>query len=482
MCGVIGISGHSSGFKLLTWALHMLKHRGQDAAGVAGRRIMNGGNKVLRVDKNFGGADKNILENMERSSWDPYLLIGHTRYTTQGENNEFNMQPQLTQSNFGNLALADNGHVVNLQQQRKFLSEKHPRKMNTDNEAELLGLSIESHRNTRKPGRDIVESIFQTMDHVLGAFSVVMITEFDDCLYAFCDPRGIRPLVFAQINEKGKSYFVVTSETHIIDNFAKRNDAFIVKQRWLEPGEFIIIKGKKVESYLYHQSSPKRQKYNRRFCLLEYFYFSHPNSRDYRGEDFYSLRKKLGRQLAIQDLKNNPELLKKVDMVVPVPRSGKPAALGYSHESGIPYEMAVTTDEIRSFIDQNSRKRSEFKYQVNPNVVRGKSIILVDDSIIRGNAMNKIIRDLFFHGAREVHVRIASPMFKDICNLGINIPTKEELIAYVADEKIEDIRVNLGKRPPDTLDYLPLSRATKALGVSKDNLCAHCFSGEHPIV
>ncbi|MDD5043652.1 MAG: class II glutamine amidotransferase [Patescibacteria group bacterium] len=474
MCGIVGVKGHPEGLNLLFLALLGLEHRGQAAKGIAALTRLDP--LTIKVLKDHGSAAEALRpEVFVKEGLLNQLVIGHTRWPTQGDNSKRNIQPHFSQTYAGKIALASNGDIVNMDEQRNFLRSRNI-KIYSENDAEIIAASIIYQMFIRKQKKDTVEAIFQVMEHIKGSFSAVMMTEFDEKLYAFCDPRGIRPLIMAQINERGNPYFVFTSEDCVIDNFVNYGqDSCVIEKRWLEPGEIVEVDKNKAKSYLYHE------RMSRQFCIFEFIYFCRPDSCDWRGQSFYSIRENFGRELA----REHPV---KADIVVPVPESGIPAAIGYAQESKIPFAFGILTErgfgKKRTFIEMDPRGLSKIKYHVIKDVVRGKRVVVVDDSVVRGNASSHIVAELFKNGAKEVHLRIPSPPYRYSCDLGVETRDPDTLIASRADGDIEKIRLYLASNdwgPPTSLGYLSLDGALKVVGLKRDNMCHHCFSGEHPL-
>lgn len=479
MCGVIGIYGHPKAAELLLLALAMLEHRGQSATGMAGYTNLDP--LTIRVIKNHGSVDRALsLGEFEKEEIIfGGSVIGHTRWPTQGDSSRRNIQPHYAQTSAGKIALANNGDIVNMDSQRDFLRQNKIR-VYSENDAEIIAASIVYQMFIRPERKNVIEAIFQVMDHIMGAYAAVMMTEFDQKMYAFCDPLGIRPLLISKIKKGGNFFFVISSESCVAEGLTKYDeDAYIIEEHWLEPGEVAVIDNDKFEIHLY----PNRCQ--RKFCIFEYIYFSRPDSHDWRGISFYSLRKKMGAQLAEEQplaIEDKSDVI-----VVPVPESGVPAALGYAEAAGLPLQFGILAERSfgkkRTFIELDPRGLSKIKYRIIPDVVRDKIVVVIDDSIVRGNASTHIIAELFKAGAKEVHLRIPSPPYRYSCDKGVETRDPQTLIAARAEGDIEKIRRNLGSEwgTPNSLGYLSREGVAKAIGTPLNQFCHQCFSGQHPL-
>ncbi len=473
MCGVFGIYGHPQSKKLVLMALAMLGHRGQSATGFAGFTNLNP--LTLEVVKGHGTVDQVLSEEkLKRKELLNDICIGHTRWPTQkpGNHSSRQIQPHYSQTQRGRIAIASNGDIVNMDEQREFLESRGIR-LYTENDAEVIAASIVYQMTERK--RNEVESIFQVMDHVRGAYSSVMMTEFGRRLYAFRDPLGIRPLIFAEINQNGLVYYVVTSEDCVINNLIKQEaGAYIIEEREVRPGEIIKIENGKTESFMYSRigSCPRHS------CIFEYVYFARPDSRDERGRTFNYYREEMGRELAREHPIDNDENT----IVIPVPEGGIPSAIGYAEVLDLPLKYGIVIERSygrkRTFIEMDPGRQVALKYHVLVDVVKGKRVVIVDDSIVRSTTSSRLLQMLRAAGAKEVHFRIPSPPYCHPCDLGVETRDPERLVASRAGGDVERIRIEIGGA--DSLGYLSLKGLYRAIG-KKGGCCDHCFSGCHPL-
>ncbi len=444
-CGVFGVHGHEDASHLTYLGLYALQHRGQESCGIVSS---NGKEHIAHramglVADTFG---TEILERLKGRH-----AVGHVRYSTAGGSMLRNAQPICANTDGGPVSIAHNGNLVNAGVIRRELEGR----------GAIFGSSSDSevllHLLARSRERHMEDRFIDAISRVKGAFSIAMLT--DDALIAARDPHGFRPL---SIGRKDGAY-IISSETCALDLIGATHE------RDVDPGEVIVIRRGRLRSI-----RPLSREADEHFCIMEQIYFARPDSH-LVGHNVYAYRKELGRVLAREH-----EVA--ADMVVPVLDSGNAAALGYAEEAGIPYDTALIRNHYvsRSFIEPTQKIR-DFKVRVKHNAIRGflegKRMILVDDSIIRGTTLVKIVGMLRAAGAREIHVRISSPPTIGPCHYGIDTPNKEELIAYT--HTIEEIRDKIGA---DSLGYLSVEglRNTAAKEL-KRGICDGCFSNDYPV-
>jgi len=443
-CGVFGIYGHPNAAELTYYGLYALQHRGQESAG-----IVTSDGKQFRTHKGMGLVSQifggNILHNLVGP-----LAIGHTRYSTTGSSHLRNAQPLTVDCAKGQIAIAHNGNLTNASQLREELEARGSIFQTTVDSEIILHLmaqpTLDGHEN----------NLVQTVHRIEGAYSLVIMTEQE--LIGIRDPHGFRPLCIGRVGEA----WVLASETCALDLIHAK---FV---RDVEPGEIVIINKHGLRSI---QAFPMQER--RAFCVFEYVYFARPDS-TIANRNVYKVRTDMGRQLA----RENPV---QADIVVPVPDSGNCAALGYSLESGIPYEMAFIRNHYvgRSFL-QPSQLIRDFNVRVKlnliPDLVKGKRVIIVDDSIVRGTTCKARVNNLKEAGAAEVHVMVSCPPHMHPCVYGIDFPDRNKLMA--ANHSLDEIRAYLNA---DSLHYLSLDGLVKATGLPKDSFCLACYNGEYPV-
>ncbi|MCF8000283.1 MAG: amidophosphoribosyltransferase [Halanaerobiales bacterium] len=444
-CGIFGIYSNSKNKNLARISylgLHSLQHRGQESAGIC----VNQRNK-LKVHKGMGLVsnvfDEHILSELEGN-----ISIGHVRYSTTGSSLLVNAQPLLTNSIKGELALAHNGNLVNGQELKNNLETQGSIFHST------LDTEVISHLVARSLKDDIEEAFIQSLNQLKGAFSLIAMTK--DSLIAARDPFGFRPLV---LGKKGDDY-VLASETCAFDII----DAEFVRE--VKPGEVLIINDKGIQSRRYSNNKPNA------FCVFEFIYFARPDS-VIGGENVYLARKKMGRRLA-------KEMDIKADLVVPVPSSGGAAAQGFAEESGIAYADGILRNRYvgRTFIQPTQEMRDlKVRMKLNPisKVLKGKDIILIDDSIVRGTTSKQIINRLKEAGVNKIQMAISSPPVRYPCFYGLDTSRRKELIA---DKKeVNEIAEYIGA---DSLHYLSLNGILKVLKADNYGFCTACFNGDYP--
>ena len=447
-CGIFGVWAPGEEVaKLSFYGLYALQHRGQESAGIAtsdGERILVYKDMGL-VSQVFTESDLAVLKGN--------LAIGHCRYSTTGSSTWVNAQPTLRPTKYGTLALAHNGNLTNtgdlaeLVQKLEATPAKSERIATTDTEIMTALIALQNEKN-------VEASALAVLPQLEGAFSLVFMDE--NTLYAARDRHGVRPLVIGKL-ERG---WVVASESAALDIVGA---SFV---REVEPGEFLAINEDGIRSSRWSEPDPKG-------CLFEYVYLARPDT-TIAGRGIHATRGQIGAQLA-------REAPADADLVIPVPESGTPAAIGYAKESGIPFGLGLVKNSYvgRTFIQPSQTIRQlGIRLKLNPlrEIIEGKRIVVVDDSIVRGNTQRAIVRMLREAGAREIHVRISSPPVKWPCFYGIDFATRAELIASGLDT--EEIRRSIGA---DSLAYVSLEGLVAATEISADRLCSACFTGKYPI-
>lgn len=444
MCGIVGIFGHNEASNLAYLCLHALQHRGQESAGIAtanGERLFQHKSMGLVSDV----FTKELLKKLPGHS-----AIGHVRYSTAGQSELKNAQPFVIGYGGGSLALAHNGNLTNANFLRSRLESIGSIFQSTMDSEVIMHLIAASRPASFK------DRIIDALRQVEGAYSLVFLDR--DSLIAVRDPYGFRPLILGHLGEAT----VVASESCALDLIGAEFD------RSLEPGEMIVVTKSGVESFRPFQELKKCS-----LCIFEYIYFARPDSVVF-GRSVYEMRKGLGRQLAREHSVD-------ADMVVPVPDSGLPAAIGYAEVSGIPFQYGLVRNHYvgRTFIEpEEAIRHFGVKLKLNPTrgLLEGKRVIVIDDSIVRGTTSKKIVTMLRRAGAKEVHLRISSPPTAWPCFYGIDTPTREELIA--SSKKVDKICGFVGA---DSLGYLSVDGL---YWFQKENprewYCDACFTGHYP--
>ena len=443
-CGVVGVYAPGEDVaRIAFFGLFALQHRGQESAGIS---VSDGA--TLRVNTAMGLVAQAFREqDLERLTG--HIAIGHTRYSTAGSSILCNAQPVLVKGPYGELALGHNGNVVNAMSLRQELEEWGCQfSASTDSEiiAQLLA---------NAPGLDWAERVQYLMRRAQGAYSLVVLIK--NSLIAIRDPRGVRPLCVGMMSDG----WIVASESCALDHLG----AELVRE--VEPGEAIIIDDHGMRT-LYKGSERTRA-----FCTFEYIYFSRPDS-IINGKLTYSLRQAMGAQLA----REHPV---DADIVIGVPDSATAAAVGYAQEAGIPYNEGLLKNRYvgRTFIEPDQRVRDlgvKLKFNTLPEVLDGKRVIVVDDSIVRGTTTPHVVHLVQKAGASEVHLRVCAPPIRHPCQLGVDMASYSELLA--ANKSIEEILRFVGS---DSLGYLSVEGLLKAIGGGQDTHCLGCFTGNHPI-
>jgi amidophosphoribosyltransferase len=447
-CGVFGIfaPGHDVA-RLTFFGLYALQHRGQESAGIAVSDFFQ-----LKCHKAMGLVSQVFAEE-DLGGLTGGIAIGHTRYSTTGSSVLCNAQPILVETATGPIAVAHNGNIVNTRQLRQEL-EDDGIEFESTNDSEVIARCIATIANRHRG--DIVRAVRETMAMVSGAYSVVVLTPTQ--LLAFRDPNGIRPLCLASLNGNG---WVVSSETCALGVIGAR---FI---REIEPGELLVIDREGVTEF--KSILPERPA----MCVFEFIYLARPDSHIY-GKSLHEARVRMGQEL----FQEHPV---DAQVVIPVPDTGFPAAIGFSQASGVPLNEGLIKNRYigRTFIEPDQRMRElGVRMKLSPlkeNLV-GKRVVMVDDSIVRGTTTGQIVRLIREAGATEVHVRISSPPVKWPCFYGIDMADQKDLIA--AKQSIEEIRQHIGA---DSLGYLSVKGLAKAIGIGKDKFCHACFTGDYPI-
>jgi amidophosphoribosyltransferase len=447
MCAVFGIWNHEEAARITYLGLYAMQHRGQESSGIVS--MENG--------KHFHhrglGLVADIFKEEQLLALPGRFSMGHNRYATTGQNLIANAQPLTAELLSGPLALAHNGNMVN-EKSLKTSLQTQGAIFNGTNDTEVL-----LHLLSRTPTRDLIEALRLSLPQLKGAFSFVMMSH--DKLVAIRDPLGFRPLVLGKKkNDQGSWAFVVSSETCALDLIG----AEVIRE--IAPGEIFWVDETGEHSVQYESPSVPTAK-----CVFEHVYFSRPDSIIF-SKSVYEARKNFGKWLA-------KETSVEADLVVPVPDSGVPAAIGFSQESGIPFEFGIIRNHYigRTFIQpQQSIRSFGVKIKLNPQVavLKGKRVIVVDDSLVRGTTSQKIIGLVRQAGAKEVHMRIASPPTTGPCFYGVDTPQKDHLIA--SHNSIDEISKFIGA---DSLGYLSMNGLKAAID-SPQGYCAACFDGNYP--
>ena len=446
-CGVFGVWAPGEEVAKLTfYGLYALQHRGTESAGIA----TSDGSRIL-VYKDMGLVSQVFTES-DLATLPGDLAIGHCRYSTTGSSTWVNAQPTLRPTKYGTLALAHNGNLTNTGDLAELVQKLEPSNgrehgATTDTEIMTALISLQNEKN-------VEASAMSVLPQLEGAFSLVFMDEHT--LYAARDRHGVRPLVLGKL-ENG---WVVASESAALDIVGA---AFV---REIEPGEFVAIDATGVRSERWAPAEPKG-------CLFEYVYLARPDT-TIAGQGIHATRVRIGERLA-------KEAPVEADLVIPVPESGTPAAIGYAKGSGIPFGMGLVKNSYvgRTFIQPSQTIRQlGIRLKLNPlrEIIEGKRIVVVDDSIVRGNTQRAIVRMLREAGAREIHVRISSPPVKWPCFYGIDFATRAELVA--SGLEVEEIRRSIGA---DSLGYVSLAGLIESTQVEENKLCGACFTGQYPI-
>jgi len=444
-CGVVGVSGHPEASKLAYIGMYALQHRGQEGAGIVvnNEGSLHGYHQMGLVADVFDGATLDTLPGS--------MAIGHVRYSTFGDSSLENVQPVLVDYSRGSVALAHNGNLVNGKRLRHELGlQGSIFQSSTDSEVIV-------HLIAKSQAADFVVSVIDALQQARGAYSMVIMN--NDVMIAVRDPFGFRPLALGRRDNA----HIVASESCAFDVM---NAEFV---REIEPGEMIVIDRKGNMESLWQLRRTRRA-----HCIFEFVYFARPDSFVF-GADVATVRHRLGEELA-------REAPAEADLVMPVPDSASGAALGYSHASGVPFDMGLIRNHYvgRTFIEPEQSIR-DFGARVKYNPIRGvlqdNRVVVVEDSIVRGTTMRKIVNMLRAAGAAEIHMRISSHPIRHPCFYGIDMPTEEELIA--ANQSVEMLREFF---LVDSLHYLSLEGMVRATARPKSDFCLACFNGDYPVL
>lgn len=442
MCGIFGISGHKDAGRLTYLGLYALQHRGEESAGIF---TYNG--KKITFNKGMGPVG-DVFDEKSIKSLRGDMAVGHVRYSTTGSSVAKNIQPFFVSHRKGNIVIAHNGNLTNAAELRNKM-ENMGSIFQTTMDSEII-----VHLLAKRKTDDYKKGVIEALSELEGAYSLVLM--IDDLLIGVRDPHGWRPLCLGKID----GAYVLASETCALDLI----QADYVRD--IEPGEIVFItKDKKIDSV---KPFPEKK---HALCIFEYVYFARPDSNIF-GKNVYLTRKQLGRELA----REHPV---DADLVMPIPDSGNYAALGFAEESKIPYEVGMIRNHYigRTFI-QPSQFIRDFRVRVKLNpikdVLKGKRIAIIEDSIVRGTTSRSRVKTLREAGAKEIHMRISCPPLRFPCFYGIDFPTKKELIA--SGHSVEWIRDFIGL---DSLKYLSLEGMLRAMLLPEDEFCTACFTGNY---
>ncbi len=445
-CGIFGIYNNPNAAYIAYLGLYALQHRGQESAGIAA----TDGNRIT-YHRDFGLVSS-VFKSSTLKQLKGSVAIGHNRYSTSGASDSpDNIQPIVVSYKYGQLAIAHNGNLVNALELREKLEEEGSIFRGTTDSEVIVHLIVKSKM------KNFIGKLMDALSKLKGAYSLLVMT--NKKLIAARDPWGFRPLCMGELN--GSPVFA--SETCAFDLIGAK---FI---RDVEPGEVIVIEKGKISTL----KIPVNQNCRKSQCIFEFVYFARPDSRIF-GRSVYEVRKNFGKTLA-------RECPADADLVIPVPDSGVVPALGYAQESGIHFEMGLIRNHYvgRTFIKPEQQMRDigvKVKLNPIPEILKGKRVVVIDDSIVRGTTSRKIIRMLKEAGAKEVHMRISSPPTKWPCYFGIDTPTKDQLIA--SSHSINEICKYI---EADSLGYLSLEGMIAATGGTADDYCTACFNGDYPV-
>ena len=445
MCSVVGIYKNKNAAKLAFYSLFSMQHRGQEAAGISSNE-----NGKIHTIKDRGLVTEIFKEEHFTNVLKGDMAIGHTRYSTAGDDSILDAQPVYAKYGLGELSIVHNGNLVNKDEVRDELIKRgaiFQSNMDTENLIHLIA------KNYQK--ETLQERIIDAVNKIKGAFSLIILSRTK--MFAIRDPYGFRPLSIGKIKSGG---YIVASETCAFELVGAE---FV---RDVEPGEMVIFENEEIKSIKLFEPTPKK-------CIFEYIYFARPDS-DVFGKNVYETRVEMGRALA-------RELPVEADMVVPVPDSGVASALGYAKESGIDFELGIMRNHYvgRTFIEPTQEVRDlKVKMKLSPikEKIAGKRLVVIDDSIVRGTTSKRIVRMLKEAGAKEVHMRIASPASKGACYYGVDTPDPDELIA--SKMSVEEICKYI---EADSLAYLSIEGMVEAIKDKKEDYCFACFDLEYPI-
>ena len=448
-CGVFGIQGHQDAAAHTVLGLHALQHRGQEASGIV---VCSG--EQFHTHRGMGHVADNFGSEMVMRKLKGPMAIGHVRYSTTGETLLRNVQPLFADFEFGGLAIGHNGNLTNASSLRRQLVRRGCLFQSTTDTEVIVHLIAISLYNS------VEDRMIDALRQVEGAYSLVALTH--GRVIGVRDPLGVRPLVLGKLGQA----HILTSETCALDIIGAE---FV---RDVEPGEMVVLEGEHVRSIMPFAPAP------RRFCIFEHIYFSRPDS-IVEGMSVYDARTRIGRELA-------RETHVPADVVIPVPDSGVPAAIGYAAEAKVPFELGIIRNHYvgRTFIEPTDHIRNlgvKLKHNTNRARIAGKRVVLVDDSIVRGTTSTKIVEMVRAAGATQVHMRISSPPTTDSCFYGIDTPERDKLLAskHTVDEMARLIGV-------DSLAFISIDGLYRAMGMRgrdprKPQFCDACFTGEYPI-
>ena len=445
MCSVVGIYKNKNAAKLAFYSLFSMQHRGQEAAGISSNE-----NGKIHTIKDRGLVTEIFKEEHFTNVLKGDMAIGHTRYSTAGDDSILDAQPVYAKYGLGEISIVHNGNLVNKDEVREELIKRgaiFQSNMDTENLIHLIA------KNYQK--ETLQERIIDAVNKIKGAFSLIILSRTK--MFAIRDPYGFRPLSIGKIKSGG---YIVASETCAFELVGAE---FV---RDIEPGEMVIFENEEIKSIKLFEPTPKK-------CIFEYIYFARPDS-DVFGKNVYETRVEMGRALA-------RELPVEADMVVPVPDSGVASALGYAKESGIDFELGIMRNHYvgRTFIEPTQEVRDlKVKMKLSPikEKIAGKRLVVIDDSIVRGTTSKRIVRMLKEAGAKEVHMRIASPASRGACYYGVDTPDPDELIA--SKMSVEEICKYI---EADSLAYLSIEGMVEAIKDKKEDYCFACFDLEYPI-
>jgi len=447
-CGIFGVHAPGEDVARLTFfGLFALQHRGQESAGIA-----VGDGSVVRLRRDMGLVSQVFDEQTLAGLRGGDVAVGHTRYSTTGSSSLRNAQPTLLKVPTGTIALVHNGNLVNTHSLAETLHAEGV-EFDSTSDTELIGRLI---AREAAAGLDLDRAVIEAMRHLRGAYAVAMITP--ERLLAFRDPAGIRPLCLGTLNS---GHVVVASETAALNVVGAR------LEREIDPGEVIVVDDRGLRSRTFEGELRGTM------CVFEFIYFARPDSQIY-GRTLHLVRRRMGHELA----KEHPV---QADIVIPVPDTGWPAAIGYAEESGIPFGEGLIKNRYihRTFIQPHQRLRDlGVRMKLTPlrDTVQGKRVVVVEDSIVRGTTSGQIIQMLREAGAREVHMRISSPPYRHPCFYGIDTPEPSRLLA--SKYSVEEISKIIGA---DSLGYLSIQGLIRAIDVDEDRFCMACFTGTYPV-
>jgi amidophosphoribosyltransferase len=447
-CGLMGVWGHPESSNITYLGLYAQQHRGQEGAGV----VCRDNEGKFNVHKGLGLVS-DVFENFKFSNLPGNNAIGHVRYTTAGGNVLRNVQPFQSEVSIGQVAVAHNGNLINIDSLKESLISTGSIFTSTSDSEVILHLLARAPKSNGPR----VESVIHALKQIKGAYSLLILVE--DSLFAVRDPNGVRPLAIGKLNDS----YIFASETCAFDLVGAEY------VRDVNPGELVEVGSdgqlKSYSPFEYTKPSP---------CIFEYIYFARPDSKVFE-QNVYSIRKKMGEQLAKEHPAPN------ADVVIPVPDSGVAAAMGFATAAGLPFELGLIRNHYvgRTFIEPSQTIRDfgvKLKLNPNPGVLSGKSVVVVDDSIVRGTTSRKLMNLIRKAGAKEIHLRISCPPTTDPCYYGIDTPSKNELIA--STKTLEEIRDYVGV---DSLGYLSMDGLYLSVNSTKGKFCDACFSGNYPL-